>query len=365
MSYERPNIQAMQGYVSGGQPDDPHTIKLNTNENPYPPADGVTDALRAFDPGALRRYPPATAQELRRQIAALHGLHEDEVIATRGGDELLRLLITTFVPPGRPIGTTRPSYSLYQVLAEIHDSPIFEMDLEEDFGLPASFADACNDHDCALTLIVNPHAPSGRLFSVQELRAVASRLNGLLLVDEAYVDFVDPALEYDAVRLLREFDNLVILRTLSKGYSLAGLRLGYGLGPAGLTQPMLQKTRDSYNLDGISQVIAARALADQAYARSTWERVRAERDLLAESLAELGLRSWPSQANFLLARVPAKSAVDAAGVYAHLKQEGVLVRYFASDGMRDKLRITVGTPKENARLLHVLRELYDTSSGAD
>ena len=361
MTYERDNIRAMQGYTSGEQPDDARTIKLNTNENPYPPAPGVSEALRAFDPIDLRRYPPATARPLRTQIAALHGLAENEVIATRGGDELLRLLITTFVEPGRAIGTTRPSYSLYGVLAAIHDSPVFEVDLTDDFGLPADFAADCNRNDCALTLIVNPHAPSGRLFSAEEIRAVASESKGVVLVDEAYVDFVDPGIRYDVLPLLREFDNLIVLRTLSKGYSLAGLRLGYGLGPASLIQPMLQKTRDSYNLDAVSQVIAASALADQTYARSTWEKVRSERVRMEPALQGLGFTTWPTQTNFLLAKVP-DDGPSAADVYAHLKNRGVLVRFFGTAGMDDKLRVTVGTPDENQRLLNLLNELYGTST---
>lgn len=357
MTYERPNIHAMAGYVSGEQPIDARTIKLNTNENPWAPAPGVSAALQQFDVSALRRYPPATALELRRQIADLHGVDPDCVIATRGGDELLRLLITTFVEPGQAIGTTQPSYSLYNVLAAIHASPLCEVDLADNYALPQSLAASFNANSCALNLIVNPHAPSGRLFTVDELRGVAEASKGLVLIDEAYVDFVDPEAGYDALPLTRELDNVVILRTLSKGYSLAGLRLGYGIGPANLIQPMLGKTRDSYNLDAISQVIAAAAIRDQQYARSTWSRVRSERGRMAAELGNLGFHVWPSQTNFLLARVPSDGPL-AAAVYEHLKASHILVRYFDSDGLRDKLRISIGTPDENAKLTGVLGELY-------
>ena len=357
MSFERPNIRAMAGYVSGEQPEDPRTIKLNTNENPWPPAMCVQTALGQFDVAALRRYPPATAAGLRAQIADLHGLDTDQVIATRGGDELLRLLITTFVEPGQAIGTTLPSYSLYSVLAEIHDSPLCEVALDRDYALPEELARTFNAQGCALNLIVNPHAPSGRLFGADELHDLAAACEGLVLIDEAYVDFVDPASGYDALPILGDLNNVVILRTLSKGYSLAGLRLGYGLGHASVIQPMLRKTRDSYNLDAISQIIAQAALSDQAYARSTWKRLRSERTRLAAQLEELGFFVWPSETNFLLTQLP-PDGPSASDVYEYLKAAHILVRYFDSPGMLDKLRITIGTPEENAQLTAALNRLF-------
>ncbi len=355
--YERPNIAAMQGYTSGEQPEDDNTIKLNTNENPYPPSPAVQRALAEIDVSKLRTYPQPTADALRQYIAELHGLQRDNVVVTNGGDEALRLAITTYVEPGKGFGMATPSYSLYPVLADIHDAPIAEVALDEEWQLPDNFADELNARDVQLTCVVNPHAPSGTLTDVDTLAQVAQQLRGVLLIDEAYVDFVDPDSLYDSTRLVAECDNVLILRTFSKGYSLAGLRLGYLLGPQTLIDPIVGKTRDSYNIDHISQVLGLAALHDRAYAEDTWAKVRAERTKLKHHLAQLGLQAPSSAANFLLAEVPDNAAMNAAELYAHLKAEGVLVRYFAQPRLDNRLRITVGTEADNQRLLDALTDV--------
>ena len=350
MSFERDNIAAMQGYASGEQPADPNTIKLNTNENPWPASPAVDTVLRSITGADLRRYPPPLANDFRDLAAGFHGLTRDHFIATRGGDELLRLVITTFVDPGEVIAMTDPTYSLYPVLARVQDARTFAAPLEQDWSIPDDFAVQANAAGAKLTFVVNPHAPSGHLVSADWLATLARALDGLLLVDEAYVDFIDPELGYNATPLVRELDNVIFLRTLSKGYSLAGLRFGYGIAAPELIAPMLGKTRDSYNLDYISQKIATAALADNDWARETWRKVRDERARLLTQLAELGLEVLPSQANFLLARVPPELG-RAEAVYESLKQAGVLVRYFNQPRLADKLRISIGTPAENDRLL--------------
>lgn len=355
MSFERDNIRRMSGYAAGEQPDDAETLKLNTNENPYPPSNAVTRVLQDFDPLHLRRYPPPTALRFRQLAASLHNLHEDNVIATRGGDELLRLVITTFVDPHQPIGMTNPTYSLYPVLAQIQDCPLIEVDLDENWQMPPDFAQQMNNAGVKLTLLVNPHAPSGELLALTEVERLAGELDSILLLDEAYIDFVDQ--EYDSTTLIDRFDNLVILRTLSKGYSLAGLRFGYGLSAASLIEPMLTKTRDSYNLDLISQQIAEAALSDQVTARENWRRVIEERTRMRDRLAEMGMPSPMSQTNFLLVDVP--ESAGAERVYKMLKEKHILVRYFSSPRLADKLRITIGTRAENERLETTLREILE------
>jgi histidinol-phosphate aminotransferase len=355
-SYERANVRRMKGYASGEQPDDDHTIKLNTNENPYPPSAAVASVIRGLDATSLRRYPPPTANAFRDLAAARHNVERQNVIATRGGDELLRLIITTFVDPGETIAMSDPTYSLYPVLAQIQDCPAFKIPLAEDWSIPPDFADQANGAAAKLTLIVNPHAPSGRLLDVARLAAIASSLTGLLLIDEAYVDFVDPAVDHSTIDLIRQMGNVLILRSLSKGYSLAGLRFGYGIGPTALIEPMLQKTRDSYNLDFISQKIAEAAFVDYASASASWVKVRSERARLATLLMELGLPVVESEANFLLATFPPGSGT-ALNVYQRLKQMGILVRYFSEPRLTDKLRITVGTPEENDSLIAALRQV--------
>lgn len=352
--FERPNISAMQGYVWGEQPEDDSTTKLNTNENPYPPSPAVQAALNAIDINKLRTYPQPTADPLRDAIAQRHGIRRENVVVTNGGDEALRLAITTFVDPGAGFAMATPSYSLYNVLANIHDAKVVEVALHEDWTLPIDFAAQANAQQVQLTCLVNPHAPSGTLATTVTLSQIAKALDGVLLIDEAYVDFVDPAIGYNSTQLINEHDNVLILRTFSKGYSLAGLRLGYLLGSAGLIEPVINKTRDSYNINHISQALGLAAFTDETYAASTWEKVRLEKQRLQNNLSQLGLQSPPSESNFLLATVTPGGALNASGLYQHLKQQGILVRFFDVAGMDDKLRITVGTPEENDRLIESL-----------
>ncbi len=357
MSYERDNIKRMTGYVPGEQPADGSVVKLNTNENPYPPADAVIEALQSISADALRRYPNPTAAAFRKQAAELHDVAPENIMATNAGDEVLRLAITTFVEPGQPIGTAEPSYSLYPVLAEAHGSPTVRIALNEDWSIPDDLPTRLNDANVPLTFLVNPHAPSGRLTDVAHLSAIAKALNGVLLIDEAYVNFVDPQLNYDATRLIREHDNVLILRTLSKGYSLAGLRFGYAIGAASLIDPMQTKTKDSYNTDAVSQRLAETALRYRDEAALTWKAVRSERARVTDALTAAGLKVAPSQTNFVLATVPGDSGGGAKNIYESLKARKIFIRYFDQDRLRDKLRITLGTPDENTALLNALKEI--------
>ncbi len=353
MAYERANIQAMQGYAWGEQPDDGKTIKLNTNENPYPPSPAVAAALAGFSAARLRTYPQPTADMLRDAIAKRHRLYRDQVLVTRGGDEALRLAVTTFAPPGLPLGYAEPSYSLYPVLAAIQDAPLHQAAYRSDWRLPDDFAEAANRAGVRLSCVVNPHAPSGSLLSAAACAALADALDGVLLLDEAYVDFVDPALGHDTVRLLRHADNLLILRSFSKGYSLAGVRLGYLIGAPDLISPMLTKTRDSYNVDALGQALGLAAWQDRAHAEASWTQVRSERARLHQALAERGFKAPESQANFLLAEAP-EGQQSARDLYLALKREGILVRHFNTPRMRHYLRISIGMPDHNDRLLQAL-----------
>ena len=355
MPYERNIIAALEGYVPGRQPARADVVKLNTNENPYPPCGAVMQALSDFDADSLRRYPPPTADAFRAVAATRHGVGVDNVIATNGSDELLRLAITTFVDPGQPIGIIDPSYSLYPVLAAVHGSPLLTVTASDDWSLPSQLAATLNAARVPLTMIVNPHAPSGRLTDAAELTNLARDLDGVLLLDEAYVDFVDPDCDYDMVGELAGLDNVLIARTLSKGYSLAGLRFGYGLASPALIEPMLTKTRDSYNVDVVAQRLAAVALEHSGEAAHSWSRVRKERARLTHALIGLGHQVTPSQTNFLLARVPRGRA--ARQILAELDRRGVLVRHFDTPGLDDCLRITVGTPEDNDRLIGALTEM--------
>jgi len=358
MPWARDNIKRLRPYTPGEQPGDGAVIKLNTNENPYPPAAAVLEAIRAVTPDSLRRYPPPRADAFRQVAAKVHGVTAEQVIATNGGDELLRMAVTAFCDPAHGaanfaggLGVAEPSYSLYDVLAAIHDTPVVRIALEADWSIPADFAARLNHAGCRLALLVNPHAPSGVATPVAHLERIAREFRGVLLIDEAYVDFADA----DVLPLLdpaRKLTNVLLLRTLSKGYSLAGLRFGYGLGSAPLIAT-LHKVRDSYNTDIVAQTAAAAALRHRTEAQQTWHAVVAERARLAAELHQRGLATPPSQSNFLLATCP-RGRPSAPMIYEALKARGILVRYFDQDRLRDKLRITVGSPPQNDALLAAL-----------
>lgn len=355
MTFERKNIQAMAAYVPGEQIDAPGILKLNTNENPYPPSPRVFAALSACDAARLRQYPPPTARKLSEAIAARHGLDGDNVIVTNGGDELLRMAIATFVETAQTIALARPTYTLYEVLAAAHGCGVTTFELDDNWQLPEKYATLLNHSGASMAFLVNPHAPSGTLTPVREIAELAAIYNGVLLLDEAYIDFVDPAMAYDSAQLVRDHDNVLILRTFSKGYSLAGLRMAYGLASPGLIGPLM-KTKDSYNTDLISQALAQAAIEDQDYARDTWEKVRQERTRVTAAMRQSGYVVPDSQSNFILATVP--SGKSAEGTYLALRDQGILVRYFKSeDRLQDKLRITIGAPGDNDRLLDALAAL--------
>jgi histidinol-phosphate aminotransferase len=368
MNYERANIRDMTGYASGEQPAQPDIIKLNTNENPYPASAAVAAALQACRVEDLRRYPSPLADRFRQTAADYHQLDIDNIIPTNGGDELLRLVITTFADAGDTLAIAEPGYSLYPVLADIQGCRTVRIPLAEDWSLPSDFAEQAEQAGARLLFLVNPHAPSGHLNSSAELSRIAETFSGILLIDEAYVDFIDPELRYDTVELTRKFDNVLILRTMSKGYSLAGLRFAYGIGAKSLLAPMLYKTRDSYNTDFISQALATAALQDRAAAALTWGKVRVERARLHRELSELGFYCTASQSNFILAQVQQHTDSDpgdeqrALWLYQQLKNRGILVRYFDQPRLRDKLRITVGTPEQNTQLLRTLALLSDQNT---
>lgn len=353
--FERPNISSMKGYSSGEQPIGKQTIKLNTNENPFPVSSRVQQALAAFATSNLRVYPQPTADKLRDAIASHHNLSRDHVVITHAGDEALRLAITTFVEPGGNIGITDPSYSLYPVLAQIHDANVRAVPLGDDWSIPENFADQLSALKTQLTCLVNPHAPSGHLTKLATIETIASTISGVLLLDEAYSDFIDPANKYSTEALIKQTENVLVLRTFSKGYSLAGLRLGYLLGDPKLISPILEKTRDSYNVDMISQTLGLAAIQDQQYAQQTWTEVRTQRDLLKHALAEMNFNSPPSEANFLLVSMPKE--IDAEGLYEALKSKGILVRFFSKPRLRDKLRITIGTAEQNQKLINTINQL--------
>ena len=340
----RPNVSQMAPYVPGEQPKPGEkVIKLNTNENPFPPSPAVLAAIHNIDGEQLRRYPSPRADTFRAAAAAVHGVSADMILAGNGSDEILAIAIRTFLGPGEALAYPDPTYSLYPVLAESCENRVVTVPWEPGWELPV---DALIATSARAIFFANPNAPTGTLVRRSRVRELALAFDGLVLVDEAYVDFADES----CLPLVRELPNIMICRTFSKGYSLAGLRFGYAIAAPALVAEMT-KVKDSYNCDAISILAATAALADQDYARGTWQAVRAERTRLG---GELGKRGWdviPSQTNFLLARCPGGKAAE---IYRALKSKGILVRYFDKPGLADKLRITVGTAEQNDALLRAL-----------
>jgi histidinol-phosphate aminotransferase len=346
-SYFRPNIDAMTGYVPGEQPKSgTQIIKLNTNENPYPPSPAAMEVLHHLSAEALRRYPHPFANDFRQAISDMLDVPIDWIIAGNGSDEILNVIIRSCAERDRRVVYPTPTYVLYRTLAEMQPAEVMEVPYGENNRLPIEELAAANG---AVTFIASPNSPSGHVVSNDELRQLAARLSGVLLIDEAYVDFANET----ALPLVKEFENVMISRTLSKGYSLAGLRLGFGIAQPSLLSGLF-KVKDSYNIDAIACAVGAAAIRDQAYLKQCTERVKASRAKLTLDLKQLGFQVPESQTNFLFVAPPKGNAEE---IYLGLKQRGILVRYFKQPGLDDKLRITVGTDEQNQTLIEALLHL--------
>jgi histidinol-phosphate aminotransferase len=343
--YFRSNIGAMQGYVPGEQPRDDGYIKLNTNENPYPPSPRVLAALKkAVDP-MLRLYPEPLSDGLRAVAASIYGVRAENIIAGNGSDELLSLLMRSVIGPGDRVAYAIPTYSLYETLIEIQGGVKAVVDYPADFSVPVALA----KQNAPLTFLCNPNSPSGTLVSLQEIDRLARAVSGILVVDEAYVDFADNE-GASVLPLIRRLPNLVVLRTFSKSFSLAGMRIGVAFAPEEIVAGMM-KVKDSYNLNRLSLVAATAALYDLPWMARNVRRIQRSRRKLSAGVEKLGFHVLPSQSNFVLARKPDENLKE---VYEGLKRQKILVRYFDAPGLRDCLRITVGTSREIAILLRAL-----------
>jgi len=345
MSYFRPAIDAMTGYVPGEQPKSGiKVIKLNTNENPYPPSPKAIAALQNIDSDSLRRYPDPFAHEFCQAVSDVLGVPEDWIIVGNGSDDVLNILIRACAEGSdRKVVYPMPTYVLYRTLSAMQPAKIVEVPYGENFQLPIAELIAANG---AVTFIASPNSPSGHAVPLDDLRKLAQHVSGIVAIDEAYVDFA----EYSALQLVHEFDNVIVLRTLSKGYSLAGLRLGFGIANPKLLAGLF-KVKDSYNIDAIAIAAGTAAMRDQDYKKACVEKVKRSRTKLSHDLKNLGYTVLESHGNFVLA-TPSKS--NAEETYLKLKETGILVRYFNQTGLSDKLRITVGTDDQNQALINAL-----------
>ncbi len=369
----RPLVQELHAYVPGEQPKILGLIKLNTNENPYPPSPKVLAAVKASVDGRLRLYPNPTAQRLREKLAKLHGCQAENIIIGNGSDEVLALTVRAFVEPQKFLGPKKiweaahhrqkfrsratvqyftPSYSLYPVLADIHGAVKNTVLLNPDFSLPPGlelrFGSQWDFH-AALTFITTPNAPGGRGYKTSELEKLCRAQKGVVVLDEAYVDFA----EENALALALKLPHVLVARTFSKAYSLCFQRVGYLVGHPDLIAA-LDKIRDSYNVNGLGQIAAEATLDHLDYYRAIFQKVIATREWLGRELAALEFRVLPSQTNFILAQPPRFPAKD---WLQKLREKKILVRWFSAPEVKDYLRITIGTPAEAAALVKAARKI--------
>lgn len=343
----------MAAYQPGEQPKPgQRLIKLNTNENPYPPSPRVRKAVTKAAGASLRLYPAPRADEFVAAASELYSIPPDMILAGNGSDELLAMIFRATLDPGDKVAYSVPTYSLYDTLAAIQEARVVRVPLGPDFALPT---DKLARARAKLTIVCNPNSPSGTFTPTRDLGALAKALGGrLLIIDEAYVDFAGD----NALGLLRRNRNVVILRSLSKSFSLAGMRLGLCFAHPEVIEALL-KVKDSYNLNRLALAAGAQALRDVAWMRRNVERVKRVREESTSRLRRMGFEVPPSQANFVLARMRGR---DLGLLAAALKRCGILVRHFATPLLRDALRISIGTPAEMTALFQALEQCLESAS---
>lgn len=337
----RPNVAAMAGYQPGEQPKTAQLVKLNTNENPYPASRVVAKAIATEGAGAMGLYPAPRADGLREAAARRYGVAADGVIAGNGSDEILALLLRACVDSGDTVAFAEPTYSLYRPLAEIAGARIESVHAEPGTIPPAPFGASAK-----VLFLCTPNSPTGLPISLDDIAATAARVPGVVVVDEAYVDFGGET----ALPLLAEYPNLVVTRTFSKSFSLAGLRLGLAFMSVELAAEVT-KVKDSYNVSRLAVAAGIAALDDYEHMLGNAARVCETRERVRTRLMELGWVVPPSVANFLWAEPPRAEAKD---VFLKLRDAGVLVRWFDTDSLRHGLRVSIGTDADMDRFLAAL-----------
>lgn len=348
----RDNIQQMTGYVPGEQPKGRKVIKLNTNESPYPPSPRVATAMASAAAGGLQRYPDALATAFRIQAAEVLQPHcepitPDWIMAGNGSDDILTIATRAFVGQGDVVRFATPSYVLYKTLAEIQGAQCEIVRFEKDWSLGFEFSQPTDR--LRLAFLANPNSPSGTVLAPGEVAALADALPCPLLVDEAYVDFA----EQSCLELVRSNERVMVSRTLSKSYALAGLRFGYVVAQPQVIQ-QLRKVKDSYNCDAISIAGATAAIADQAWLAENVAKIKTTRERLGYAMEDLGFAVTPSQGNFVWCLHPTASHEQ---LYLGLKEAGILVRFMQYPDWGDGLRVSVGTNEQTDAFFAVLRGL--------
>ena len=349
------HVQKLEEYVPGEQPKSKNVVKLNTNENPYPPSPTCAEVLKRFDLDKLRRYCDPGYTELRVALAKLNKTTRERIFVGNGSDEILSIAAKCFVENDEKIGSLDPSYSLYKTLAAIRDVEWVGAEVGVDNRQPTT------DKRVSLFLLTNPNAPTGEFREPETIASFAAKFKGIVIVDEAYADFARA--NCMALATAEGNRNLIVMRTFSKSYSLAGLRVGYCVGPADLIRAMY-KVKDSYNVDAIAQAVALAAVKDQKWMKANAKKVIATRKSFTAELEKRGWDVIPSESNFVFAKPPQRGrdtpvaseqkTPAASRIFAALRAKNIFVRYFKYPNTRERLRITIGTPEQMAKILKVL-----------
>ena len=360
MRFVPPEILSRKSYTPGFQPiNDKGLIKLNTNENPYPPSPLVAKSVLE-ETKRLQLYPEPFSLKLRMLIAEKQNLKENQVIIGNGSDDILNLCVRAFSDTGRSVGMLNPSYSLYPTLTSLQRSSLHFIEFTDDqFDLPT---EKILSSGVNLFFLTNPHAPSGVAFDQSKIVELAKCINAILVVDEAYADFANDS----AIRLLSDVDNLIVTRTFSKSYSLAGSRVGYAVASPDLID-VLDSVREVYNLDRMSQAAAFAALKDQEYFEKCLQKILEERERSYEFFTSLGWHTTESQANFIFTEPVKKGGKSgketAQSLYQYLEKNNIFVRYFPNHRLtQSKIRISIGTQEQMSTLFQHIKQWQDERS---
>jgi histidinol-phosphate aminotransferase len=348
--YWSQTVKNISPYTPGEQPKDRKYIKLNTNENPYPPSPKAIEAIKLAADETLRLYPDPTCDELRAAIANCHNLKKEQVFTGNGSDELLAFAFPAFFEQaGKPVLFAEVTYSFYPVYAAFFNTNYKLIPVDEEFDIPIEEY----YQDNGGIIIANPNAPSGKGMAVEKIEGIIRRNeNSVVIIDEAYVDFGGAS----SVRLIDNYPNLLIIKTMSKSHSLAGLRVGYALGNEGLMEGMtrVKDSINSYTVDRLALAGARAAIKDDAYFQATRAKIINTRERVTARLTEMGINVIPSQANFIFI----SSRQCPGGIlFRQLRENGILVRYFNKPGIDNYIRVTIGTDAEMDKFLDAIASI--------
>jgi len=341
MKWVRPQINNLQPYVPGKQVSGT-VVKLNANENPYPPSPCAFSALKDIDSDSLRLYPDAISVKLRNTVAEILGVSAEQTIIGNGSDDVLTMIIRTFLDAGDSIAVVDPTYTLYETLAEIQGAKTEIYPLNDDYSIPDSFFQT----ESKVIFLPNPNAQTGTLFPLEQIERLCGNDKSIVVIDEAYADFA----EVSSIPLLKKYENLIVLRTVSKSYSLAGVRVGFGISNPGIISALM-KVKDSYNVNSISQLIATEVLFDRKHFNRNIGKILETRNWFTRSLLDFGWKITPSAANFILVE-PVNESPEL--IMKRLESAGFLIRYFNTPRLKNKLRISIGTDEQMKNLLKAI-----------